>query len=472
MSFVIDYNAKRRKLQIYTADLDSFGKLRDNFSIPNTTAHFAKRYTNYVPDKLYAITQSGYCELGLYWDIKKYFDKNQIENEIGEGLEQVLTKDKVIPNYIHLKLDLRDYQQNAVDAACSFGGGTYILGTGAGKTLVTAALVESYFKQFGDEFTCIILVPDTGLVEQTYKEFKEYGVTFSLSKWTGKNKLEFTNVIICNIQLFQARFEENQWIKHIDLLVCDEAHKIKSTNSISDLLRQIKTTHRFGFTGTLPKNQMDKWSIIGKFGPVMFEKSSAELRDEGFLTNCEASIIEIQYNTKITRTSRDEYRDELKFIYTNEFRNNLIKQVASKLEGNTLVLVNHLEHSKLIVDCLENIDKTILCVKGEVEVEEREKIKQQIEQSNNVVCVAMSSIFSTGVNIKNINNIILAAGGKSFVRIVQSVGRGLRLHENKTKLKIIDICDRLNYSQEHAAERMSIYREEKIPFKIKSLRQT
>jgi len=369
--------------------------------------------------------------------------------------------------------ELREYQEDVIKKSLKLGRGTCVLGTGAGKTFTTAALIENYFQNCADKdtFKCIMLVPDLGLVTQTYDEFLSCGTTFKLTKWTGKMKPDLTaNVIICNIGIVQSRFEESEWMKYVDLLIVDECHKIKSDNKISKIISKIKTQNKYGFTGTLPEDNLDKWSIIGKLGPVIYEKSSYELRVEDYLANVEVKIVNIGYKYSPVYEGVNGYRAELEFIYNSERRNSFLQKLLTKLENNSLILVNHIAHGEALLEYLQTIKgKEVYFIRGEVDVEERDKIKKIMEAKSNVICIAISAIFSTGVNIKNIHNIIFAAGGKSFIRTVQSIGRGLRKHASKDKLLIFDICDQLRYGIRHCEKRKQIYDKEKIKYVEKQI---
>jgi superfamily II DNA or RNA helicase len=204
---------------------------------------------------------------------------------------------------------------------------------------------------------------------------------------------------------------------------------------------------------------------------VIYEKSSFELRVEDFLFNVEVKILNIHYTDRPLTLTENKYRDELQFIYTNEYRNQLLKNLCQKLTNNTLILVNHIEHGENLFNKFKDTNKQVFFIRGEVEVSEREEIKKMMENNNNVVCIAISAIFSTGVNIKNLHNIIFAAGGKSFVRTVQSIGRGLRKHDSKERLIIIDIADYLQYGIAHSLKRQEIYTKEKIRFSTKTILQ-
>lgn len=475
MEINFNYNNSTGKMSLSTDDSDLFSRIREHFSAENKGARFARRFSRFAPQRKYIITQSGACELGLYWEIRKYLIENQIlcDINIADKLQVVLDTKITASLYSKFNFELRDYQTDVLEKALKLGRGTCVLGTGAGKTFTTAALIENYYRNSNNKLTfkCIVIVPDLTLVEQTYNEFLSCGISYKITKWTGSHKPDLTsNVVICNIGILQSQFEDNDWVKFVDLLIVDECHKIKPDNKISKIITKIKTHNRYGFTGTLPEEQIDKWSIIGKFGPVIYEKSSFELRVEDFLVNVEVKGININYSSAVPKILDNEYRNELDFIYKSNFRNNLIKNLCSRLANNTLVLVNHIEHGEIIYNTLSELtDRQVYFIRGEVEVEEREKIKREMELNNNIVCVAISAIFSTGVNIKNLHNIIFAAGGKSFIRTVQSIGRGLRKHENKDRLIILDLADNLKYGNAHSTKRQSIYTREKIKYSIKDV---
>jgi superfamily II DNA or RNA helicase len=237
------------------------------------------------------------------------------------------------------------------------------------------------------------------------------------------------------------------------------------------LIEKIKTPNNFGFTGTLQEDNLDKWNVLGKIGPVLITKSSHELREEKFLTNVSVKIIKLDYINKPVRVKgsidpTENYRNELQFLSYNTFRNKVIQTSCNNFKNNVLILLNNIDHGQHLYDLLSfNLkDKQVFFIRGEVEVEERDKVKEIMENHNNVVCIAISSIFSTGVNIKNLHMILFAAGGKSFIRTVQSIGRGLRLNENKDELVILDIADRLEYGTEHSNKRKEIYNNEKIMY--------
>lgn len=476
MYISFDYLPNSRELQIICDRSDIFQALRDYFSVENEGKQFAKRNKQYIPDRKYSITPTGKCDLGLYFEIRQYLrSRNLVFNiEISDRLQYALKCHVSDTVYDDLALKLRDYQYEVVKKCLNIGYGTFVLGTGAGKTLITASLIENIYRNTKDNntFRCLLVVPDIGLVEQTYEEINSYNCSFTTSKWTGSYSINLnTNVIICNNSILISQFKRYDVLKYVDLLVVDEVHKISHTNAISKIVKQIKTNNRFGFTGTLPVKTIDKWSVIGKIGPVLYTKSSHSLRSEDYLANVKVKILKLNYNTRPAYKKGDNnYVKELDFIYSNENRNNVLYKLSSTLNNNTLLLINHLDHGDLLLNKLKTIsNKEIFYIKGETAVEERERIKKLLETRTNIVCIAMSSIFSTGINIKNIHNIIFCAGGKAFIRTVQSIGRGLRKHPSKSTLYIFDIYDYLRYGERHFYERINIYNQEKISFDINNI---
>ena len=269
-------------------------------------------------------------------------------------------------------------------------------------------------------------------------------------------------------------------LNNYDLVINDECHKTRAGNRINDIFKKIKTPHKFGFTGSLPDSKIDIWNIIGKFGPIIYERKSVDLQREGHIASAQAVILKINYKNRPIFKSKPSitnptglYIEECDFIYKNEFRNKLIGKLCNNIDKNTLILVDRLEHQDQILDTLKTYapDKNIQYVRGEVEMSDREKIRELMEVNDNIICVAMSSIFATGINIKNIHYIIFALTGKAKIRILQSIGRGLRKHDSKKLLTIFDLADNLYYGLKHLEHRLELYEEENINYGIKHIEE-
>jgi superfamily II DNA or RNA helicase len=472
----LHYDAKTNK-GLIICDQATFYCIKNKLSVKNDAAKFAKKYGRRIPDRKYAIDKFGKFDFGLYKEIINILIQEQYTNiEYTEEFKEFLNCGiKIESIFDGFTFPHRDFQMEIVKLCLKYGRGTIKSATGSGKSFCIASLIENFWiNRTKQSYRVVVVVPGISLVSQLQKDFESYNVNFTYSGWTGTNKLQHSDVVIVNSENLVSKFDENPWIKDVDLIIVDECHRCSGTSKISKIINKIKTPNRFGFTGTLPKDQYDVWKILGIFGPLLFEKNSKELRDDNVLSDVVVKMIALNHCPKDIpkksknkdKTPTEDYLAELSYLYNSEKRNNIIFKIISKLQNNTLILVNHLEHGEALLNCLNNIqNKDVVFIKGDVELDERNEVVANMEKCDNIVCIAMSSIFSTGINIKNLHNIVFASGGKSFVRIVQGIGRGLRLHEKKSKLVIFDIYDNLKYSTNHADERKQIYNDEQISYK-------
>lgn len=479
-----DYDAKDRRAKIL-GDESIIAEVTEHFSYENPGAKFARKIGRFIPERSYFITPTRRFDEGLTNTIKSYIDKNfpGTEIQVSDELQKVLNPQFDTTVSAQLQFELRDYQKDIVDLCIQKGRGVVLLATAGGKTLTFANLLQSIYNSTPkkDTWKVLVIVPDLGLVNQTFGDFQKYNVSFTYSKWTGNNELNLgSNVVIANLGILQSKNTDTDWVKFVDLLIIDEVHKLRKDNKINKLIKSVKTPRKFGFTGTLPEEQQDQWNIIGKIGDVLFEKRSFELREESYVANAEASIFNIIYNKKLVYDRENLtdpgawYRMEQEFIQENIFRNNFIGKVCNGLKKNALVLIDLIAHGENLYNTIKSIcpDKQVFFIRGEVEVEDRDKVKQIMETDNNVICIAISKIFSTGISINNIHYIVFAGGGKAKVKILQSIGRGLRLHANKQKLVLIDIADQLKYAGEHSDRRLELYKNERIITKSYTFKET
>jgi len=467
----LDYSEKKNACHIALSDKDVRDRLMHSFSVPNKEKRFTtgpnKRF---VRDRKYFITPTGSFDFGIAGEIikwlKTYVIDRPVEYQISDSFKEKFTQDEPCEILDNLEFKLRDYQRECVDLALRYKFGTFVLGTGAGKTFTIASIINNLFSNKNIK-KVLIVVPDNGLVTQFYDELVNvYKLNRKIIKFYDKfNKLdEDSEIVIANRPLLLSRFNQYEkiWRNSFDCLIVDEAHSIKRGNMVSKCIEKIVTKYRFGFTGTLAEEIEDKIKNIGLLGPVRYTKTSKELRDAGVLSNViirKANLIYPEYYGEM------KYRDEVEELYSNKYRNNFLKDLCFKLDKNTLLLVNRLEHGFILKNILDTVesDKKIYFIRGEIDTDSRDEIKKLMEEEDNILCIAITKIFSTGINIKNLHNIILAAGGKSSVTVVQSIGRGLRLHPTKKELNIFDICDKgFKYSTAHANKRLRIYEEEKI----------
>lgn len=473
-----DYDEKKRAGIVSGTYFD---QIRNVFSVENDAAKFARHYGRFIAKRKYIITPTGRFDPCMFYEIRKYIKSNKIDVKMHqtERFKQVILPAYQQADVKQLSLPLRDYQHSIVSTCLKVGRGVVVLATAGGKTLTIASLIQSVYDQ-DHNFKCLIIVPDLMLVNQTYNDFREYKVTFTYGRWTGSHKLDLgANVVIANTGILQSSKSDISWIDHVDMLVVDEVHKLRKGNKINKVISNIRTHHRFGLTGTMPESHEDCWNIIGKMGPVLYEKNSFQLRSEEYIANAEALILKLVYKDPPRHFLRratdpgERYRKESEFLRSNLFRNNTLATIISNFNNNGLLLVDYIEHGQILESHFKKNcpTKDVYFIRGDVAVEDRDRIKRLIEKNTNIVVVAISKIFSTGISINNLHYIVFAGGGKAKIKILQSIGRGLRKHKDKKKVVIIDVADQLYYGKKHMNKRLGIYKDENLNYGIKTIEE-
>lgn len=375
----------------------------------------------------------------------------------------------------------KDYQLKAIDYALSNKRGLLISPTASGKSLIIYSLVRSYLENHDKKI--IIIVPTTSLVEQMYKDFGDYSefdegfdVEETCHKiYSGKEKVFNQRVVITTWQSIYKLHQ--QWFLDYGMVIGDEAHNFKAKSLTSILSKCKEAEYRFGTTGTLDGTQTHKLVLEGYFGPAYYVTTTKDLMDTGALAELSIDVLLLKYNDEYCRLiNKAKYQDEIDFIVKHEARNKLISNLALDQDGNTLVLFQLVEkHGKplhsMIVDKAHKRRK-VFFVAGSTDVDTREKIREITEKEKNAIIVASLGTFSTGINIRNLHNIIFASPSKSQIKVLQSIGRGLRKSDDGRITKLYDIADDLhwkankNYTLNHAAERIKIYTKERFNYKI------
>jgi len=286
-----------------------------------------------------------------------------------------------------------------------------------------------------------------------------------------------------NEDTYNLEIEKNHNYYANSILVSN-CHKVRKGNKLNKIIDKINTFNRFGFTGTLPDDDLDRWNIISQIGPVIYEKSVSDIKEESkrdggesYIVNAGVLAIKINYNippdyTAVAPSFR--YRHELDYIHNSEYRNKVICKLLQNTNNNSLILVDYIAHGKALTAYVQKAlpNKQVYFIQGSVEVEDRKIVQNLMEKHDNVVCIAISKIFSTGISIKNIHYIMFAAGGKSKIKTLQSIGRGLRTNPNKSELTIIDIVDNLIYGKKHYEKRKQFYGLENIPGRTVEITET
>ena len=424
--------------------------------------------TGELPVGLYPYLRS-FCE-------KRNYSMEHVSSSYGSPDEENPINLKLLMEFIeslNLPHKIRDYQFDAFVEGIKRMRAILVSPTGSGKSLIIYCLMRWYIDNYSDKV--LIIVPTTSLVEQMNSDFKSYGYDESHLVYSGKDKNTHKRIMISTWQSIHRL--NIDWFDQFGLVFGDECHgfKAKSLTSIMHKARQAK--YRFGTTGTLDGSQTHELVLQGLFGKIFKVTTTRKLQDSDTLAQLNISMIMLNHSNEIKNDfSKKTYHEEIDYLINNTNRNSFISKLASDQKGNTLVLFQFVEkHGKVLYDLINNrIDekRKLFFVSGEVDTTDREAIRGIVEKQDNAIIVASLGTFSTGINIRNLHNIIFASPSKSQIRVLQSIGRGLRKSDNNVNTKLFDIADdirskdKTNYSYIHALERIKIYKKEKFNFKI------
>lgn len=366
----------------------------------------------------------------------------------------------------------RDYQLDAFVYAVRNRRALLLSPTASGKSFIIYLLTRYYNAR------TLIIVPTTSLVSQLASDFADYG--FESDRYvhrifSGQDKQTDKPIVISTWQSIYKL--DKKYFEQFDVVIGDEAHLFKASSLTSIISKLHRCRYKFGFTGTLDGTQTHRLVLEGLFGAVKKVISTSELIEQKYLADFSIKAIVLKYPDEIKKMLKDaSYQDEIDYIVRNDARNRFIKNLALSLDnGNTLLLFQYVEkHGKILYDMIKNDagDRKIFFVSGEVDGEEREQIRKIVETEQNAIIVASYGTFSTGVNIRNLHNVIFSSPSKSRIRNLQSIGRGLRKSETKTSSTLYDIADDLSWKSKknhtllHFIERINIYNEEKFEYKI------
>ena len=421
---------------------------------------------SFAKDRKYSV------ESHLFPKLNKFFKELEIRNYIEDYLKPQ-SNNKTIEPY--------DHQIKAITYAINYNRCLLLSPTGSGKSLMIYSLVRYYLDILPKDKKILIVVPTTSLVLQMFNDFRDYS---SKNNWnvddnchiiySGMDKNTPKRVIISTWQslynLPQKYFEQFGGV------FGDEAHLYKA-KSLTGIMSKLKNCDiRIGTTGTLDDSQTHRLVIEGLFGSVFRTTSTKSLIKQKLLSNINIDCINLSYEPEETQeTKRMKYQDEIRWIVSNPKRNDFIANLTDNIKTNTLILFNYVDlHGKPLYNVIKEKCKNrkVFFIYGGTDAEQRENIRNIVNSEKNAILVASYGTCSTGINIKNIHNIIFASPSKSVIRILQSIGRGLRMTKTKDSMKLYDISDDLrykkyiNHTMRHLDERLKIYNREKFDFNL------
>ena len=362
---------------------------------------------------------------------------------------------------------LRDYQVETVNNFLNNPQALQEVATGAGKTIITATL-SHLMEKIG---RTLVIVPNKSLVTQTEEDYvncgldvgvyfgdrKELGKTHTICTWQSLNILDKKSKNYDDV-LTLAEFLEG-----VQTIIIDEVHQAKAEVLKKLLTQNLKHAPiRWGLTGTVPKEQFEFQSILASIGPVIGNITAKELQDKGVLANCHVNIVQM-----IDIKSFAGYPEELKFLVTDAERIKYIGKLLNNIKnsGNTLILVDRISAGELL---LEAIPDSVF-IKGDVKLKDRKEQYDEVKEATNKVIIATYGVAAVGINIPRIFNLVLIEPGKSFVRVIQSIGRGVRKAEDKDFVQIWDITSTCKYAKRHLTSRKKFYKEAQYPFTIEKV---
>lgn len=520
--FTYEKDIKRVRVQSDSSEL--FGELLDVYTVGNPQFFFLQQ--SGVPNAdeyLSVISSTGTFQTGLFVSVYKTALKlvngDNSKIIIDEDTKKRITEfckplDGVFDDGYEIEsMDserpLRYYQRDAIEQLLKYGKGICISPTASGKSLVISTVINELrknrhlIKTLEERPYFLIVVPTRQLVDQMYKDLKEYG-TEDICMWTsnsGKKRDDtfvdnscsngFKNIIITNHAWINSKEHLNNKkfpLKKIGCLIADEVHTISPKTKITKTIKKIDSFLRFGFTGTMPKFIYNRWYIIGLFGLPVFCAEIKQFQDSGFLSklkihpirgvvkelvNNRSLLYSIKHTKKLGDTLPDgtvietgtAFKMENAFFDYNcrELYSPIFDKISTMFDfknRNMIILFDRLSVGKVLFDLLsekfEGISK-IHYTDGSIDVSKREDIRKSLENSNGNILIAQSVTASVGLNIKNLNGIAFAFSGKSYVRVIQSIGRVIRLKKDRSEAQLFEIFFNTRYSDQHHNERMKIF---------------
>ena len=426
--------------------------------------------------------------LGLYPYLVKFAENNnhtiELVNDLTTSTDVTYEQVQQYTESLQLhgrgkRITIRDYQLDAIHTALRNRRGVLLSPTGSGKSLIIYTICRWLLEEHKK---AIIVVPTTSLVEQMYGDFDDYSTVngwqvddYCQKLYSGLPKTFAKRILFTTWQSIYK--QPAQWFDQFDVIVGDEAHLFKAKSLTSIMEKMTNTQYRIGTTGSLDDKKVHHLVLEGIFGPIHRVTTTKELQDTGTLSPLKINAILLKHTAETRKEClKLEYQDEVKLLIANEKRNKFLRNLSISCKGNTLVLFSFVEtHGAVLYDLIREKAGTrqVFFVHGGTDVEDRELVRSTLETETDAIIVASFGVFSTGINIPSIENIIFASPTKSMTRVLQSIGRGLRVNEGKRQCKLFDITDDVhtpgkwkNLTLKHGFERYKIYTNEGFDIKM------
>lgn len=464
-------------------DVDIAYELNDYFTFNVPNAKFTPAYKNKVWDgkiRLFNI-MSRRVYAGLRHQVEHFAKSREytVEYDAAFPADNVFTDEQAKESFSRLvraeNIELRDYQLNTFAHAVRHGRALFVSPTASGKSMMIY-LTSMHLYEPGKKV--LIIVPTTSLVHQMATDFGDYSKVdpnkFVHRILSGADKNTDLPVVIST---WQSIYKLPQsWFSNFNVVIGDEAHLFKA-KSLTDIMNKLPNCrYRFGFTGTLDGTETHKLVLEGLFGQVKQVTTTAKLIENSTLSKFKIKALVLGYSDDIKKAhASDTYQDEISFLINNQERQKFIVNLTTSLKGNTLVLFKMKDHGKQIYQLIQDrvgSGREVFYVDGDINGNIREAVRKHVENIDDGIIVASLGTFSTGINIRKLHNVVFAIPSKSRIKVLQSIGRGLRKSQLKSIFTLYDIADdltwksRQNYTIIHFIERVKMYNEEKFDYKI------
>ena len=403
-------------------------------------------------------------------EISEIIDRREVVDLNFEDIKEDFWGDKTWPKGHPAegeKIRLRDYQVEVINNFLANPQSLQEVATGAGKTIITATL-SKITEHYGRS---LVIVPNKSLVTQTEDDYincgLDVGVYFGDRKELGKTHTICTWQSL-NILDKRSKYGEDvlslaEFLEGVSTVIVDEVHQAKAEVLKNLLTRNLKNAPiRWGLTGTIPKEKFEFEAIHASIGPVIGQISAKELQDKGVLSECHVNIVQL-----IDTPVHSNYQEELKYLVSNDQRVDYLGKLANKIKqsGNTLILVDRISAGEK----LQALIPDSVFVKGDVKLKDRKEAYDEINEGTNHVVIATYGVAAVGINIPRIFNLVLIEPGKSFVRVIQSIGRGVRKAKDKDFVQIWDLTSTCKFAKRHLTQRKKFYKEAQYPFTIEKI---
>ena len=464
------------------ADQSISRELSDYFSFEVPGYKFTPQFRRRVWDgkiRLFSYA-TGQIYVGLYPYLKDWCNKKSIHivesSDILTHSTHTAADIQALIDTYDISITPRDYQIAAFKFALEYDRGMILSPTASGKSLIIYMLCRHYMNMIDNNI--LIIVPTTSLVEQLYKDFKDYGfdVDKNVSRKYHGYDIDLDKRI--TISTWQSLYKmPKKFFEDYGAVIGDEAHLFKAVSLTKIMTKLVDCKYRIGLTGTLDDSKTHKLVLQGLFGMVNKVVSTSELIDRKQLAQLKVICLNLKYNEVESKKVKDvKYFEELEYITSSKPRNKYIRNLALALKGNTLLLFQLVEkHGEILFNLIkEKADqkRKVFFVFGGTDTDDREQIRAITEREDNAIIVASYGTFSTGINIRNLHNIVFSSPTKSPIRVLQSIGRGLRVGDKKDSATVYDISDNLsykgkdNFTLNHFKERVNIYNREGFNYEI------